>query len=83
MWRVAGEPDVGQHEGLVVRAALEPDAGLLAHDAVNAVRADGVAGADDRTVVECRGHPMGVLLDRGNGLRPQHGTAEFLEALEQ
>jgi hypothetical protein len=50
---------------------------------VNTVRADGVAGADDRTVVECRSHPVDVLLDRVKGLRPQHGTAEFFEAFEQ
>ena len=59
---LAAEPNVGEHERFGVRATLETDTGLLAHGAVDAVGADHVAGPDDVAVVECRRHPVGVLV---------------------
>ncbi len=71
------EPDVGQQERLFVLAALEVDAGLVAHLAVDAVGAHHVACPDGVAVVERRRDAVGVLLDGGQRLGPGHGASEL------
>ena len=68
---VARQVDVGEHERLLVAAAGEADARLLAHGAVHAVGADDVARADGVAVGERGGDAVGVLRDGGQHLGPK------------
>jgi len=70
---------VGEHEGLRVRAALEPDPGQLADRAVRTIATDHIAGAHllDRAVAmsqRCR-HRVGALMQGGQFDAAVHGHA--------
>ena len=74
---VAGQADVGEHEGLLVGVAAEADARLLAHGAVHAVGAHDVARTDVVAVGERRDRAVGVLAYGGQRLGPDDLAAEF------
>jgi hypothetical protein len=80
---LAAQPDVGQRERLLICAALEADAGLFAHGAVDTVGADDVARPDHVAVVKRGCHAVGVLSHRRQRLRPDDRAAEFGQPIEQ
>lgn len=79
----AGQPDVGQHERLGVRAAAEADPRALADGAVHAVGADQIGGVDDLPVVQGGGDAVGVLLDAAHPGGPDHLAAELVQTGQQ